>query len=162
MAKLIYSAITSLDGYVAADRRRCSCTPGLREPGDRAAAVRLAVSSAQAARSKRQDLRQGVVVAVDVKHISAMLLGTRGDEQVRNGKAMLAACGQLALSPERDRERLGIHPQVAELVKVIPKQLVVAGRPHAVLQLKSRDRAQTQLIGFRHRLLRRERRPTCR
>jgi hypothetical protein len=69
-------------------------------------------------------------VAVDVKHISATLLGARGDEQVRNGDTMLAACGKLALSPERDRERLGVHPQVAELLEVIHRQLVVAGGNH--------------------------------
>lgn len=76
----------------------------------------------------------------------AVLLGAGRDEQVWDGDAMMACGREFALSSDRDRERLGVHTQVAEELEVIFEALVVAMRACAIEQFETGDRAQAQLV----------------
>ena len=97
-------------------------------------------------RREGQNPGEGLVVAIDVHNARCVLLGARRDEQVGKSDAMLAAGGELAMSPKRDGEGLGVHAQVAELRKVILESAVVSYRPSAVEELEARDGTQAQLV----------------
>ncbi len=70
-----------------------------------------------------------------------MLLGTRGDQEVRDRYAMPTVSRELTLSCHRGFDRLGVDSELMESVEFDLELLVGTSGAGAVEQLESRDRA---------------------
>lgn len=85
-------------------------------------------------------------MTIDVEHVGAVLLCTRGHKEVDHGDPVAAPPRELAFRRHRNGPRLGVHAQVPEPVEPELKALVVGRRSRAVEGLQAGRRAQAVLV----------------
>ena len=119
---------------------------GYRSPRQKASAPRLrAISGSESHGGEGQNPSKRLVMLVNVEHSRLVLVGTRSDQKIGDRYAMLTVCRELALSGQRDCDRLGVHSKPMERVKLDLELLEGTRRAGAAKHLESRDRAQTRL-----------------
>src|SRR5205807_5445305 len=96
-----------------------------------------AISSSESHGGERQNPSKRLEMPVDVEHARLVLVGARGDQKVWNRHAMLTVCRELTLSGQRDCDRLGVHSELMERVKLDLELLVGPSRAGAVEHLES-------------------------
>jgi hypothetical protein len=94
-----------------------------------------AISGSESQGGERQNPSKRLVMPVDVEHGRLMLVDARGDQQVWDRYAMLTVGRELTLSSQRGRNRLGVHPELIERVKLdrAPRRHRPSGRCRALV-----------------------------
>ena len=81
-------------------------------------------------------------MAIDVQYVGSVQLRARRDQQVRDRNPMAAGVRKLALRARRRRERLSVHPQLAELAERRADPLIVVGGAGATSRIAVRCRCR--------------------